>query len=293
VSAPCYAAGGDGAAAEVLFREGRKDLEANKYQEACQKFAESERLDPAAGTLMNLATCEEKLGMLASAWQHWREAIDALSAGDERVPFARARVNDLEKRLPRLTVVLPADTNPRARIFRDEVELGKASQKTPLPVDPGPHTITVQVPGRKTASKAFSIGEAEQKVLEARPGPIDADAAMEQEQNTPSQTMGWVLGGVGLAGLGTAAATGVMLAGHKSTLEAQCPHKVCSTQAGLDAAASGRTLLVVNSAAWIVGGLALGVGAYFILAGPSRASDARVVPSVGPHGAQVSYQGCF
>src|SRR5258706_15138092 len=68
----------DPATADALFRQGRQAMEAKNYADACQKFAESQKLDPAAGTAMNLATCEEKLGKLASAWQHWKEALDAL-----------------------------------------------------------------------------------------------------------------------------------------------------------------------------------------------------------------------
>src|SRR5882724_4149653 len=105
----------DPATAEALFRQGRQAMEAKNYQEASQKFAESQRLDPAAGTLMNLATCEEKLGRLASAWQHWKEAIDALPANDDRVVFAQSRVEELEKKLPRLQVTLQSGTDQGAK----------------------------------------------------------------------------------------------------------------------------------------------------------------------------------
>ena len=70
--------------AEALFRQGRDAMQRQDYETACARFAESNRLDVAAGTLMNLATCEEKLGRVATAWQHWREAIDLLPAGDDR-----------------------------------------------------------------------------------------------------------------------------------------------------------------------------------------------------------------
>src|SRR5262249_55537702 len=49
----------DPAAAEALFRQGRQAMEAKDFATACPKFAESQRLDPAVGTLMNWATCEE------------------------------------------------------------------------------------------------------------------------------------------------------------------------------------------------------------------------------------------
>src|SRR5262245_52850537 len=94
---PAFGQARDAATAEALFRQGRQAMEAKSYAQACPKFAESQKLDPAAGTLMNLATCEEKLGKLASAWQHWKEAIDALPAKDDRIPFAKSRVDDLEK----------------------------------------------------------------------------------------------------------------------------------------------------------------------------------------------------
>src|SRR5690606_14140042 len=98
----------DPAAAAVLFREGRDALAAGRTEEACAKFAESHRLDPAAGTLINWAACEEKLGRLASAWEKWQRALANLPAGDERRKGVEQRARALEARVPKLTITLAA-----------------------------------------------------------------------------------------------------------------------------------------------------------------------------------------
>ena len=293
---PAWAQARDPATAEALFRQGRQAMEAKNYRDACPRFAESQRLDPGAGTAMNLATCEEKLNKLASAWQHWKEAIDALPPGDDRIAFARSRVVDLEKKLPRLTVTLANGTEAGAKIFRDEIELGQVSQGVPLPVDPGPHTVTVKMAGHLPEKITIAVGEGESKQVEVHAGAIDPNANETSSSivvEPRPRTLGWVVGGIGVAGVGTGIVTGLMLVSKRSAAESACPNKMCTSQVDVDAASSGKTLLVANTVSWIVGGVGLGLGAYLVLSAPRHRTTAILVPSASPDGASLSCVGRF
>src|SRR5688572_24536755 len=71
------------AAAEQIFEQARAAFDRGDYATACPLFEASQKLDPALGTLLNMATCYEKAGQLASAWGRYREVLAlATKAGD-------------------------------------------------------------------------------------------------------------------------------------------------------------------------------------------------------------------
>src|SRR5688572_29480403 len=63
-----------GAQAEALFREGRELLASGRIPQACAAFEQSQKLEPATTTLLNLAGCREMNKQYASAWGYFLQA---------------------------------------------------------------------------------------------------------------------------------------------------------------------------------------------------------------------------
>ena len=96
--------------AQSLFDQGLKLANEGNFKEACPKFAESQKLDPGGGTLINLAKCREAEGKLASAWAAYNEALSySIKDGrKEREEQARARITALAPNLATLRIMVPA-----------------------------------------------------------------------------------------------------------------------------------------------------------------------------------------
>jgi hypothetical protein len=147
------------AAAEALFNEGRALMEQGDFPAACAKFAESERLEPSSGTTLNLARCYARQGKTASAWAKYLEAgrVAREQGRAARAAEAKKKAAELEPDLSYLTIVasqLPAD----ASVELDNVRLEPTSFGSKLPVDPGPHFLTVRAPGYDDKRIDIAIG---------------------------------------------------------------------------------------------------------------------------------------
>src|SRR5260370_34951603 len=121
--------------AEGLSENGRQLVAAGKYAEACPKFADSQRLDPSTATLLNLASCWEKLGHTATAWATYREAQSAAHAAGrmDYLTTAERHANALAPKLARIPIRVPdADGS---RIERDGGVVERAEWGRGLPVD--------------------------------------------------------------------------------------------------------------------------------------------------------------
>jgi tetratricopeptide (TPR) repeat protein len=132
--------------------DARKFLAAGKYAEACKGFAESQRLDPGVGTLLNLGRCYEKLGRTASAWSTYREAAAAARAANQgaREKNARLAADALEPKLPKLTIVVAsAEANPRLEVRRDGAVIPASMWGMSVAIDPGDHLFEASAPGYK------------------------------------------------------------------------------------------------------------------------------------------------
>jgi hypothetical protein len=160
-----------GLSAEQLFREGRAALLEGKLEDARLKFEASATLDPTAGTLLNLAECDEKLGKTATAVAVYIRAREAAIKRErtEWVNTATARIAALQPTLPRLRVTGVIANDAQVQLDGAELVIKSAADLTPI--DPGSHTLVVLVSGKEKFRREFTAraGAVEELVVPAEP----------------------------------------------------------------------------------------------------------------------------
>ena len=204
--------------AEALFRQGRELMNEGNYDAACPKFAESHRLDPGGGTLLNLAVCHEGQGKLATAWAEFQEAL-ALARADgreDRSELAVQRIAAIEPELARLTVTVPSGSADMV-VSVNGTPLGNAAWGAPMPVDAGSVAVEASAPGRRKFAKSIQVSDGDDVVVEVPElveldegkdagAPTDSDGAADGE---PNHAAAYVVGGLGLAAIGVGSYFGV------------------------------------------------------------------------------------
>ncbi|MEA2748145.1 MAG: hypothetical protein QOI41_2288 [Myxococcales bacterium] len=294
---PALAHADNAAPAGALFRQAREDAARGDYDRACPRFAESLRLTPAAGTMLNLADCEEHRGRLADALEQFQHGLEALPPNDERVAFARERIARLLPRVPHVrlhagTVSVTADL--------DGVPLGQAALDVALPVNPGTRTIVVHAPGR--SDRAYSVVLAEGATLDVAVEPGNAappPSASPSPSPTPapdgdtrsSRTLAWTALGIGGVGLATSAVTGILALHSASTVRDHCPNHRCTDPGDIDAASTGKTYATASTIGLAVGVIGIGVASYLFLS--DRRPSAVIAPMAGPTVAGLSLSSTF
>jgi hypothetical protein len=288
-------------AADQFFRDGRAAMKKGDWEKARAMFAESQRLDPAPGTLVNLAIAEEKVGKLASAWEHARAAEDGLPQGDDRRAVAKKLHDGLEDRLPRLTLRADKALPDGTKITVDDTELSVASLGVALPEDPGEHRVLIRSPGHKDLAVTVKLLERGKETYTVELGELssvpvtdgvpvtpekphdrpthDRDHTDPPAQASSMRTVGWVLVGVGAAGLATGGVFGALAIGRKNAVDQHCTPG-CDGP-GNDAKADGRTFATVSTIAFIAGGALAAGGVVLVLVSPTPPKGERAGLDLG------------
>lgn len=299
-SAPASAQ--DIASAEVLFEKGKTDMLAGRYDTGCKAIAESQRLDPRAGTLFTLATCERLWGHIATAASRYTDYLavyERLPPEKKADPIQLGRFKEAtewrEKLLPdipQLTLSLPEGVPPGTVVKRDGEVVGAASLGVSLPVDPGEHTITTQVPGGAAREQRITMARGEKRQVTLEIGiALNHPAAPGDTGPGGRRTATYVLGGVGVAGLVAGTIFGGLAIGQKETVLQHCgaaigqPDKTACDQAGLDAAGNAKSLALGSTIGLAAGGVALATAAIlFFTEAKSAPQVAGTLPVGGVRG---------
>ncbi len=309
-SAARAASPADRAAAQQLFDDGMRAMTQQRYAEACPKLEESNRLDPAIGTRFNLADCYEHVGKTASAWTLFLDVAAATRAAGQadREQVARDRARALEAGLSRLTIAVTQRDVPGLEIKRDGGVLGQPLWGTPVPIDPGDHTLSASAPGKTTWQATVRVerggGSASVTVPPLQDGPAGATDAGGANAVAPGpwstqRYLGVGAAGAGVIGIGVGSVLGLMAKSkndeaHTGTKYCPGPTQCYATGSALvhqaEGLATGSTVAFVAGAALAAGGVVL-----FLTAPSARiaTADVAVRAFVGPGGGGASLGGRF
>ncbi len=274
---------GERATADALFRDAKRLLRKKKYDEACPKLAESQRLDPQGGTLLNLAVCHARQGLTATAWVEFQEALALAKEAKrrDRIFLAEREISKLEPRLSRLTIEVPdAARVDGLEIQRGNVAVANAAWGTPVPVDPGEIEISATAPDHEPWSTKVTLAERDQKTVSVEPlTEVDKPAPKPAPRPAPPQDTGsdggtqrivaYAVGGVGIVALGVGSYFGIRAVSKNGQSEEHCDGALCDPR-GVELNDEARSAARVANVAFAVGVVGVGVGTYLFVTAPEK-----------------------
>jgi len=246
-----------------------------------------------------------------------REKLRACAADECPGPIrdeCRKSLGEVEAQIP--TVVLVAEDGQGQKTFDVTVRVDGAPlvsklDGSPVTVDAGAHTFTFQreggasvdvravlVAGQKNTEVVarFPAPPGAPKAPDVVPPPRAAEPIGPKQEASMLPTVGLIIAGAGVVGLGLGTVFGIVASGKQS--DSRCDGTKCpdeTSKGKLDdaiSAATTSTVFFIAGGALLAGGLTL----YFVApktssGSGSSAASARLRPVVGPNGAALMFEG--
>jgi hypothetical protein len=298
------------ATATALFDSGRKLMAQHQYADACPKLAQSERLAPSGGTLINLAECYEHTGKTASAWAAWNDAAARANAAGKgsAEKNALARAAALEPTLAKLTITVAPDSNVSGlQVKRDGVPVGPGEFGSALPVDPGSHLVEASAPKKKDWSAKVDVAPKQSSAhvtveladdveaiqpaappsnpeTSAAPTPASTPPETPPAGSGPWKTVAVVVAGAGVVGVALGAVFGLGAKSDNDQALQNCRTSTLCSDKGLSLTQSAKSAATASDIAFGVGAAAIAAGVVIWITAPraSAATGIRAVPVIGP-----------
>ena len=295
-------------------------MKAGKLAEACAAFEQSQKLEPATTTLLNLAGCREKNSQLASAWGAFVDAERTTRSGTDSATkqlhqIAADKAMLLEPELSKLTINVPQGSRVSGlAITRDKEPLSDVMWNHALPIDGGTYTVTATAGAltwsttvtiaRDHDAKTVEVPNLEQQnkkppaptppVVVAPPSPSEPGEVIVPEQKTPPDTHASKLVPLlTIAGGAVLVAGGVVfeLSGESTYDSAK---KEMTDQARRDSLESSANTKRYTAEALGVAGLAVaGVGVWLYLRKPAESHETALVPTATPTSVGLALTGAL
>lgn len=305
-------------AAEPRFDEARALAREGRCAQAIPKFSAYLKDEPSSvGAWLGFADCEEKIGKLASALSAFRRAEElarkkSADGPAEQRNLEAARAQEAEQRIASLesrvsTVAIRA--KPGVNVRLDEASIDDVALSQPQRADGGTHALRATAPGMTPWLTTFELAVEGQHLVidvpalerENTPPVLDTRPSPAAHGNT-QRTIAYILGGVGVVGLGVGTVFGLMTLSAKGEVDRgvrDCASPCAeSTKASVrDTYDKATTSATVSTIGFLAGGAAATGAIVLYLTAPSSSVETtgtvRVSPWAGRDGMGALVGGAF
>lgn len=272
-------------AASKQFAAAQSLFDAKDYAGALPLFRKALGATGSPNARLYVARCLRELGRLPEAYDELRitqhEAAARAETEAKYAPTRDAAASEgaiLERRVGRLVIAI-ADPEPGVEVTLDGAPVANERVGAPIAVTPGLREVVVTGPDGATARREVTVGAGEVKTLAValpRPGEGGAAPPIAPPPEEPTsggklRVAGYVVTGLGVAGLGLFGVTAFLAESKFSTLEEECGAARCSDPKYGDVVDSGKTFDTLATVGLISGIAGVAVGtALIVFGGPSK-----------------------
>jgi hypothetical protein len=309
----------DIASARALGIEGVRLAEAGDCASAVPKLQAAENLYHAPTTLERLGECEVSLGHVVAGTETLNRVVretlppnapSAFVAAQQRATQALATA---QPRIGKLRIHVDGAPADKVSVTVDGSGVPPALFDVERATDPGTHEVKATASGYRTATSSVDVPpgaaaavwlklEVDPNATSSPPPPLGATGPTGPTDTTTmvppaggqsaapassgsSHAAAYVAFGVGGVGLAVGAVFGILALGAKSTLDNECPTKVCpaTAKSDIDDLSSRAT---ISNIAFVVGAVGVGAGIVFLVTShgsePPKTAMARSTVHVTP-----------
>lgn len=284
--------------ARSLADEGEKLFQAGDYKTAVLRLRQADSKFPAPTIKLLLAEVHEKLGQLVEAQALYRrvagEKLSTATSAEfrEAQATAAAAVARLDKAIPRLELVVVGDPVNVAMLVLDGEALSAEALSEPVRVNPGIHSLQIQIVGAALETRSVSVREGEmRRVVINTTAPAAAPAA--EAPSVPAPGAGPSYAGpvsafaVSAAGLVTGVVAGGLALSKMGGFREQCGPELQCPQSFQGELNGARVMGHVSTVGFAVAGVGAALGATFLV-WQAKGGKASAGVRVGPLGGAVT-----
>lgn len=142
--------------------------------------------------------------------------------------------------------------------------------------------MSADQPGQTIDAKLGVLPSGDSPASDTSTAPPEEDAGVPTESSKGLRTVGLVVAGVGVVGLGVGGFFGLRAMSKKKDADEHCDGSACRDQAGVDLRHDARSAGTISTIAFVAGGVATAAGVVLYLTAPQPGrARARLMPRLG------------